>query len=323
MCSKSAFKAKSKLVDRLRAEIRADHKSIRTEDSYVFWIVEFVFWANLKNPADMGDAEVGAFLTYLAENNYSQSSSKVALNSLVYFYDRVLRQPLGRLRFTPSARPAIVPDVLSVDEVRAVIDAMPGEYKLVVKLLYGTGMRVMECLQLRIKDLDFGNGGILIRGAKHGSDRVVPLPKTIAAELLKKIEAVKVQHRADLKKGLGSVWLPGRIAEKYPKAEFETKWQYLFPSPGIAKDPRSGIMRRHHIYPSGLQASLKRAAEKCGIQKRVSPHVFRHSFATHLLQGGTSISQVQALLGHKSVETTMIYLHCLDNSKQASPLDRL
>lgn len=323
MCSKSVFKKKSGLVDRLRASIRSDHKSVRTEDSYVFWFVEFVFWAGLKKPQDMGDAEVGAFLTYLAENNYSKSSSKVALNSLVYFYDRVIHCPLGKLRFAPSTKPAIVPDVLSVDEVRAVIAALPADYQLAVKLLYGTGMRLMECLQLRVKDCDFKNSRITVRDAKHGSDRVVPLPKSIAAELAAKIEAVKVQHRADVQAGFGSVWLPNRIAEKYPKAEFETKWQYVFPSPGIVSDPRSGVKRRHHIYPSGLQSSLKRAAEKCGIQKRVSPHVFRHSFATHLLQNGTSISQVQSLLGHKDVKTTMIYLHCLDNLKQVSPLDRL
>lgn len=323
MCSKSKFKSTSPTVDKLRAEIRSDHKSIRTEDAYVFWMVEFIWWANMRDPRGMGDAEVGAFLTYLAENNYSQSSSKVALNALVYFYDRVLRQPLGRLRFTPSAKPVNVPDVLSRDEVSKVLSHLSGDYLLVSKLLYGTGMRVMEALQLRLKDVDFKNSRIVIRAAKHGSDRIAPLPASIRSELDRKVEAAKELHARDVKAGFGSVWLPNRIAVKYPQAAKQASWQYVFPSAGITLDPRSGIRRRHHLFPSGLQTALKRAANAAGIHKRVSPHVFRHSFATACLETGTSITQVQKLLGHKDVSTTMIYLHCVDNSKQRSPLDML
>lgn len=323
MVSKSVFKDKSPLIDRLRAQIRADHKSIRTENSYVFWVVEFVFWSNLKNPKDCGDSEVSAFLTYLAENNYSKSSSKVALNALVYFFDRVISQPLGKLRFKPSTKPAVVPEVLTMDEVRCLLGHLNDDYKLVGQLLYGTGMRLMEGLQLRLNSLDFGNNRIVIRGAKHGSDRVAPMPQKIKSLLLSKVESVKAMHRADLKNGFGSVWLPDRLSIKYPKSEFSTGWQYLFPAKDLSIDPRSGKKRRHHVSASGLQAAMKISASKCGIVKRASPHVLRHSFATHLLQSGTTITQLQSLLGHKDVSTTMIYTHCLDNSTQKSPLDAL
>ncbi len=273
----------------------------------------------------MGAAEIEAFLTHLAKDeNVSSSTQNQALNALLFLYRNVLQLdlpvPLHALR---AKRSEHLPTVLSKDEVARVLSGMQGLHQLMVKLLYGCGLRLMECFHLRVKDIDFEQSQIIVREGKGEKDRATMLPASLIQPLKNQITFVKNQHERDLAQGYGSVELPFALARKYPTADKEVGWQYLFPSERLSTDPRSGIVRRHHLDPSGLQRAVKAAAKLARIDKPVSPHTFRHCFATHLLEAGYDIRTVQELLGHKDVKTTMIYTHVLNRGPKAvrSPLD--
>ncbi|HDG98101.1 MAG TPA: integron integrase, partial [Desulfobacterales bacterium] len=277
--------------------------------------------------SEMGEPEVEAFLTWLAtEENVAKSTQNQAFNALLFLYREVLKTPLeGRIDAVRSGKKQRLPVVLSREETAQLLSAMSGVPQLVAKLLYGTGMRLMECLRLRVKDIDFELNEIRVRNGKGGTDRLVFLPESIKPTLREHLERVKLIHQNDLSKGHGEVYLPGALARKYPKAGKQWIWQYVFPSIKLSKDPRSGVIRRHHMDPSTLDRAIKRAAKLAGINKRVSSHTLRHSFATHLLQSGTDIRTIQNLLGHKDISTTMIYTHVLRkmSPKIKSPLDML
>ena len=327
---KSDFLSRSPLIQRVRDVIRTDQKSPRTEECYCHWIVDFIFASGLRNPAGLGDAEVTAYLTHLATGRHvAASTQRQALNALAFLFNRVLERPLGRLNIKYATRPARVPDVLAASEVVVLFQCLTGDYRLLARLAYGTGMRLMELLHLRIKDLDFGNDRITVRDGKGNKDRTVPMPRTMKQDLKGRVNASLRLHGQDLGLGFGSVFLPEALGRKYPKAAKDPGWQYLFPSRTLCRPQsqisnlESDIQRRHHLFPNGFQEALKVAAKKAGLIKPCHPHVLRHSYATHLLEAGTAITTVQRLLGHSDVSTTMRYLHCLDMTKTRSPVDYL
>lgn len=314
-----------KLLDQIRDAIRLKHYSYSTEKTYVHWARRYILYHNKRHPAEMGVAEIEAFLTHLAKDEHvSASTQNQALNALLFLYRNVLQidipVPLHALR---AKRSEHLPTVLSKDEVARVLAGMHGLHQLMGKLLYGCGLRLMECLRLRVKDIDFEQSQIIVREGKGEKDRATMLPASLIQPLKNQITFVKNQHERDLAQGYGSVELPFALARKYPTADKEVGWQYLFPSERLSTDPRSGIVRRHHLDPSGLQRAVKAAAKLARIDKPVSPHTFRHCFATHLLEAGYDIRTVQELLGHKDVKTTMIYTHVLNRGPKAvrSPLD--
>ena len=275
----------------------------------------------------MGGADIVRFLEYLAvKRSVAVNTQNQALNALVFLYTQVFRRPLGDLEnFARAQRPRRLPVVLSRDEVRALVAGMPGTHKLMARLIYGTGMRLMECVRARIKDIDFDYRQIVIRNGKGGKDRVVPLPEVLCEELLAHLAAVRTLHEEDCARDLGEVYLPDALQRKYPGAARDWRWQWAFPSARLSVDPRSGVARRHHLHENGLQRAIKSAAQCAGIDKKISTHTLRHSFATHLLEAGYDIRTVQELLGHSDVSTTMIYTHVLNRGGRAvkSPLDSL
>jgi len=298
----------------MRDAIRVKHYSIRTEEAYVSWIKRFIFFHNTRHPREMGVSEIEAFLTHLAvDQHVAASTQNQALAALLFLYREVLRKDLERpvdsVRAKKSKR---LPTVLTKEEVFKVIGFLSGTHQLMAKLLYGSGLRLMECVRLRIKDVDFAQHQIIVRDGKGMKDRVTLLPEILVLLLQEHLRHVKLIHAGDLVKGYGSVYLPFALERKYPHANREWIWQYVFPAFKLSRDPRSGVIRRHHIHESGLQKAVRRAAQQAGIPKRVSPHTFRHSFATHLLENGYDIRTVQELLGHKDVKTTMIYTHVLN-----------
>ena len=314
-----------KLLDQLRDTIRLKHYSYSTEKTYVHWARRYILYHNKRHPAEMGAAEIEAFLTHLAKEGYvSSSTQNQALNALLFLYRNVLQidlpVPLHALR---AKRSEHLPTVLSKDEVASVLAGMQGLHQLMAKLLYGCGLRLMECLRLRVKDIDFEQSQIIVREGKGEKDRATMLPASLIQPLKNQITFVNNQHERDLAQGYGSVELPFALARKYPAADKEFGWQYIFPSDRLSTDPRSGIIRRHHLDPSGLQRAVRAAVKLAKINKPVSPHTFRHCFATHLLEAGYDIRTVQELLGHKDVKTTMIYTHVLNRGPKAvhSPLD--
>ncbi|THF60812.1 integron integrase [Pseudothauera rhizosphaerae] len=316
-----------RLLDVVRDRIRLKHYSLRTEQAYLGWIRRYIIHHGKRHPRDMGKAEVEAFLTALAvERDVSAATQSQALAAILFLYREVLEQPLPWLdEVTRAKRPARLPSVLSVEEVRRLMGAVDdGRMELVIRLLYGTGMRLLEGLRLRVKDVDFAQGQIMVRDGKGGKDRVTVLPARLVEPLRAQAAQVEAQHRADLLAGRGEVWLPHALAAKYPAAAKSPGWQYLFPADGFSTDPRSGAVRRHHLDERRVQRAVKRAAALAGIVKPVSPHTLRHSFATHLLEGGYDIRTVQELLGHADVATTMIYTHVLNRGGfgVVSPLDR-
>lgn len=311
--------------ERLVNEIRLRAYSIRTEQTYSLWLARFIAFHHQAEPEKLGGKEVVAFLEYLAvKRNVSAATQNLALTSLVFFYDQVLKTPLGALGgFVRAKRPKRLPVVLTRDEVTLLLSKLVGNYALMASLLYGTGMRLMECLRLRVQDIDFGYGIISVRSGKGGKDRRVPLPQTLSHLLQQQIISVNSVHEQDLADGFGEVYLPNALSRKYPNAAVELKWQYLFPSSRLSVDPRSGMARRHHLHENSLQKAIKDAAAASGLRKRISSHTLRHSFATHLLENGYDIRTVQELLGHADVSTTMIYTHVLNKPGVAvrSPLD--
>jgi integron integrase len=313
------------VLAQLVSEIRRRNYSIRTEEAYLHWVVRFLATMGGRAPSELGGAEVAAYLEHLAvDRRVSSSTQNQALNALVFLYDQVLQQPLGDLRqFCRAKRSRHLPTVLSHEEVARMLGALQGVHWLLAALLYGTGMRLMECLRLRVQDMDFSYAQITVRDGKGGKDRVVPLPGRLVEPLRAQLAKVKTLHDEDLAKGFGEVYLPHALERKYPSAPRQWGWQYAFPSGRLSADPRSGKLRRHHLHENGLQRAIKRACVQCRLAKRVSCHTFRHSFATHLLESGYDIRTVQELLGHSDVATTMIYTHVLQRGGRGvrSPLD--
>jgi integron integrase len=314
-----------KLMEQVQDAIRLKHYSYKTEKSYIGWIRRYIFFHNKRHPKDMGSAEIEAFLTDLAVNQkVTASTQNQALNAILFLYKEVLKQDLDlKVDAVRAKRSKYLPTVLTKDEVFAIIKQMSGVHQLLIKLLYGTGLRLTEGLSLRVKDIDFTQQQIIVRDTKGNENRVTMLPESIAEELKIHLQSVKILHQQDLQKGYGSVYLPFALERKYPRAKYDWIWQFVFPSSSISKDPRSGEVRRHHLHESSLQKALKQAVHQAGIQKKVGCHTFRHSFATHLLQNGYDIRTVQELLGHKDVKTTMIYTHVLNRGGRGvrSPLD--
>ncbi len=315
-------------MDQVREVLRYHHYAYNTEQSYCQWIVRFIRFFGAKiHPKDMGKEEIESFLSHLAvKGNVSAATQRQALNAIVFLYKRVLDQPVDELlehiRAKRQRRP---PTVFSQSEVQKVLEQMSGTHLLMAQLLYGGGLRLTECIRLRIQDLDFERNLIYLRDAKGGKDRTTIFPASIKASLQVQVEKVRHLHEQDLADGYGAVYLPHALAKKYPKAAKEFGWQYLFPSRERSTDPRSGEVRRHHVLESGLQKAVKTAVNRAGISKRVGCHTFRHSFATHLLENGVNIRVVQELMGHADVKTTEIYTHVMakDINAVASPLDSL
>ncbi|MBK8338430.1 MAG: integron integrase [Sterolibacteriaceae bacterium] len=316
-----------RLLDQVRAKIRLKHYSLRTEQAYVDWIKRYIRHHGKRHPREMGAVEVEAFLTHLAvAGRVAASTQNQAKSALLFLYREVLALELPWLDNIQRARaPKRLPVVLTRDEVQALLCGLHGTHWLVASLLYGTGMRIMECLRLRVKDVDFARGEILVRDGKGFKDRVTMLPSTLAAPLRDHLVQVKALHDRDLGNGGGETGLPYALDRKYPGAGRQWAWQYVFPSASLSTDPRSGAVRRHHLLDQAIQRALRQALRDAGLTKPATPHTLRHSFATHLLEGGYDIRTVQELLGHSDVSTTMIYTHVLNRGGRgvASPLDRL
>ena len=316
---------KPKLLDQVRDVIRRKHFSIRTEQTYVDWIKRYIFFHGKRHPNEMAEAEITAFLTHLARaGKVAASTQNQALSALLFLYREVLQQNIGWLDQVERAkRPARLPVVLTKDEIRRLFAHLHGTNRLMAGLLYGSGLRLMECMRLRVKDVDLGYLRITVRDGKGGKDRITMLPVNAAKPLERHLQKMKAQHEQDLEDGFGSVYLPDALERKYPNAAREWMWQYVFPSSRLSIDARSGVRRRHHVEESSLQLGIKRAVRASGIQKPATCHTLRHSFATHLLENGYDIRTVQELLGHKDVSTTMIYTHVLNRPGIGvkSPLD--
>lgn len=316
-----------RLLDQLRERIRYLHYSLKTEEAYLSWSRAYIRFHGVRHPKDMGAAEVEAFLTHLTNvRRVSVSTHKQALSALLFLYREVIGVDLPWMNemARPTA-PRRIPSVLTIDEVAAVLSRMEGETGLLARLLYGTGMRLMEGLRLRVKDLDIPRKVITVREAKGGKDRVVMLPQVLATPMSAQLDKARAIWTADRAAQQSGVETPHALDRKYPRAGQTWAWFWVFPSPTLATDPRSGVIRRHHLYEQRLQRALKLAVTEAGIAKPVSVHTLRHSFATHLLQGGTDIRTVQELLGHSDVSTTMIYTHVLKIAAGTtrSPLDAL
>ena len=316
-----------RLLDRTRQAMRARRFSRRTEQAYVGWIRRYIRYHGKRHPRVLGAEGVGRFLTHLAvERRVSASTQNQALSALLFLYRQVLAVDLGPLPESARAkRRRHLPVVLSRAEVKAVLASLPISHRLVAALLYGSGLRLMEGLRLRTKDLDFDYGQIAVRGAKGGKERVTPLAATLVQPLRAHLRRVRTLHLRDVKNDCGAVSLPEAIARKYPTAATDWGWQWVFPACRPGPDPATGVIRRHHLSPNTMQRAIRSAVRRAGITKRASCHTLRHSFATHLLEDGYDIRTVQELLGHKSVRTTMIYTHVLQRGGRSvrSPIDSL
>ncbi|WP_339414294.1 integron integrase [Pseudomonas sp. EA_35y_Pfl2_R5] len=317
---------KPRLLDQVREQIRLKHYSIRTEYVYCEWVKRFIRFHSYRHPEEMGAAEVEAFLSDLAvRKNVSASTQNQALAALLFLYKQVLQLDLPWLgEVVRAKKPSRLPVVLSLAEVQQILAQLDGEIALAANLLYGSGMRLMEVMRLRVKDVDFMRGEILIRDGKGMKDRVTVLPRCLVEPLKTHLTLVKARHNAELKEGRGDVYLPFALERKYPNGPWSWAWQYVFPAAGLSVDPRSGRARRHHLDEKRVQRAFKAAIKRTGIVKLATPHTLRHSFATHLLESGQDIRTVQELLGHADVKTTMIYTHVLNRGGLAvlSPLDR-
>jgi integron integrase len=318
--------ARPRLLELAREAIRRRHYSYRTEETYLHWMRRFILFSDKRHPRELGAAEVTAFLNHLArERHVAAATQNQALAALLFLYKEVLAQPLPWLEGVEHAkRPVRRPTVLTEDEVRRLLARMHGTKWAMASLLYGAGLRLRECLKLRVKDIDFGYRQILVRDGKGAKDRVTMLPGSLVEPLQAHLVQVQALHARDLADGCGDVELPDAIARKYPRAPYEWGWKFVFPSHSRSVDPRTGVIRRHHVYENFVIRGVKAAAHAAGITKHVSCHTLRHSFATHLLENGYDIRTVQELLGHADVSTTMIYTHVLNKGGRGvkSPLDR-
>jgi integron integrase len=317
--------APPRLLDRVRHALRLRHRSPRTESAYVHWIRRFVLFHGKRHPVELGEREVEAFLTQLAvEGRVSASTQNQAMNAIVFLYREVLGRELGdfsqRVR---ASQPQRLPAVLTRAEVRALLGELRGVEWIVASLLYGAGLRLLEAVTLRVKDVDFERRELRLRETKGGKDRVAPLPEATAARLLEHLELARRVHQRDLAAGFGAIALPAALGRKYPNAAREWAWQWVFPAMRRYFDPEANTERRHHLHETVIQRAVKGAAARAGIAKRASCHTLRHSFATHLLESGTDIRTLQELLGHRSVQTTMVYTHVLNRGGRGvrSPLD--
>ena len=316
-----------KLLDRMRARLRTRHYSIRTEDAYVQWARRFIVFQKKRHPSMVGASEINEFLSHLAvERNVSSSTQNQALCAILFLYRDVLGEEVPWLgNLVRARRSERFPVVLTIQEVRALIGRMNGTSQLIARLLYGTGMRVLEGLRLRVKDLDFDSGELVVRSGKGNKDRTTMLPRVLWTALRQHLAEVRALHDRDVAEGFGSVFMPDALAVKYPSAAQSWSWQWVFPAAHRSADPRNGVVRRHHIGEQIIQRAVKEAAQRAGLTKAATPHTLRHSFATHLLASGHDIRTVQELLGHSDVKTTMIYTHVLGlgASGVRSPLDTL
>lgn len=312
-------------LEKLKKVIRLKRYSYRTEQAYLGWVKRYLVFLHKRKISGNYEEKIVAFLNYLTEHrNVAASTQNQALCALVFFYEHILNMNVGSLsNLSYASKKANLPVVLSEKEVQKILDQLTGVKKLIVSILYGSGLRISECLRLRILDLDFDYHQIEVRNSKGNKDRVTILPESVVRDLKIQIKKVSILHQKDLSQGLGHVLLPHALAVKYPKASSELKWQYLFPSRKIGNDPRSGFQHRYHQSPQAINREIANAVHRTGIQKKVSAHTFRHSFATHVLKNGYDIRTVQELLGHKSVKTTMIYTHVLNRGGKGvkSPLD--
>ncbi|HAN55050.1 MAG TPA: integron integrase [Betaproteobacteria bacterium] len=316
-----------RLLDQVRDKLRVKHYSIRTEQAYSDWIKRYIFFHDKRHPQDMGAQDIEAFLTHLAVvGKVSASTQNQAKSALLFLYREVLEMQLPWLDNVTQAKvPKRLPVVLTVSEVQAVLSHLAGTHALIASLLYGTGMRLMEVMRLRVKDVEFSRREIVVREGKGFKDRVTMLPEAVMVPLKAHLVNVKTVHDEDVTQGFGEVYLPFALDKKYPNAGREWAWQYVFPSKNLSVDPRSGKTRRHHLDEKGMQRAMKQAVRDAGLTKPATPHTLRHSFATHLLQSGYDIRTVQELLGHSDVATTMIYTHVLNRGGRgvASQLDVL
>jgi integron integrase len=327
---KQRFKAdpKLKLMGQVRQVLRYHHYAYQTEKTYCDWIVRYIrFHGSKKHPKNMGKSEIESFLSHLAVNrNVSASTQRQALNAIVFLYHRVLDIDItDRIDHVKAKRHRRPPVVLSQSEVKRVLAQLKGIHQIMARLLYGGGLRLMECVRLRVQDFDIERNMIYVRAAKGGKDRTTLFPMLLKSDIQDQLEKVKNLHDEDLASGYGEVYMPFALARKYPKAAFEYRWQFVFPSRKLSIDPRTGKRRRHHVQHSGLQKAVKTAVGRARILKRVGTHTFRHSFATHLLENGVNIRVVQELMGHHDVKTTEIYTHVMDKNlfSLTSPLDAL
>ena len=314
-----------KLMDQVSDALRTKHYSYRTEQTYKDWIKRYILFHGKRHPKDMGEAEIRLFIAHLAaERKVAVSTSNQALSAILFLYRTVLQMEVQLPPdLSKASRPKRLPTVLTHAEAMQIIGRMRGAPRLMAKIMYGSGLRVMECMRLRVKDLDFDNRQIIVRGGKGDNDRLTILPESIIPELKQMLQDVKALHEKDLAEGYGETILPNALDVKYLAAPREWAWQFIFPASQRSRDPLTGIVRRHHLDETVPQKAIREAAKSAGIEKQVTPHTFRHSFATHLLQNGYDIRTVQELLGHKDVKTTMIYTHVLQRGGLAvkSPLD--
>ena len=316
-----------KLLDQVRERIRLKNYSNKTEQAYLNWIKQYIIFHDKKHPQDMGAVEIEAFLTHLAmDRNVAASTQNQAISAILFLYREVLKQPVEiDFQYSGAKRPKRLPVVLTKAEIQNIIVRLSGEPKLITQLLYGSGLRLNEAMRLRVKDLDFEQHQITIRDGKGAQDRISMLPESLLESLRTHLIAVEDLHQQDLSEGFGRVALPFALSRKYPNADREWIWQYVFPSKIRSRGKTDGIVRRYHISPATVQKAVRKAAMAAKINKHVTPYTFRHSFATHLLEAGYDIRTVQELLGHKNVKTTMIYTHVLNRGLKAvrSPLDSI
>lgn len=313
-----------RFLDQLREHMRARNLAYRTEKSYCYWITDFIRFNGRIHPKELGAQEVDAYLSHLAvRRNFSVNSQKTALNAVVYLYHQFLKKELGSLSFSLSSKQQRLPTVFSHGEAMSVIGELSGVFRVMAGLMYGSGLRVMEAVRLRIQDVDFANSCIIVRESKGLKWRRTLLPDSLVAPLKAYRDLALVQHQADLAAGFGEVYLPHALGRKYPGAGKEPAWQYLFPASELSTDPRSGVMRRHHIGEQAMQRQVKKALKKSGIYKKAGCHTFRHSFATNLLRAGVDIRNIQEMMGHTDLSTTQIYTHVVGIQERGvvSPLD--
>jgi integron integrase len=324
MTGRSTAKQTSPFLDEVRSAIRVRHYSIRTEKSYVNWIVRYIHFHSCRHPRDLHEADVAAFLTHLAvHEQVAAATQNQALNALIFLYKSVLNRPLTELKGVVRAkRPERLPVVFTQDEVAQVLRAIDDQYWLPACMMYGSGLRLMETVRLRVKDLDFEHRAVMIRGGKGNKDRVATLHDGLVLPLKRHLQSVRLFYEKDLRDGLGEVYLPHALSRKYPRAGKEWAWQYVFPARRRSRDPRSGRERRHHVDEGSVQKAVKKAIRQAGIEKPASCHTLRHSFATHLLERGMDIRTVQEQLGHQDIRTTQVYTHVLNRGGNAvlSPL---
>jgi integron integrase len=317
---------KPSLLDQVRTAVRLRHYSIRTEETYLNVIRRFILYHRKRHPKEMGVDEIRQYLSHLASaGNVAASTQNVALSALLFLYKEVLQIDLPLIEGVERAkRPQRIPVVLTADEVRRVLSQLSGTHHLMASLLYGAGLRLMECVRLRVKDLDFDYRQIIVRDGKGEKDRRTILPAPLIGTLRRHLARVRLQHEEDVRSGYGRVYLPYALERKYPSAAADWLWQYAFPAAKLSTDPRSGERRRHHASEDRLQKAVRRALQQAKVEKRASCHTLRHSFATHLLEDGYDIRTIQELLGHADISTTMIYTHVLNRGGRGvrSPLER-